>query len=204
MPGRTDYLAAAQATIPVIARQVILEYRLAPPGYRVSATEMPESVRAAEAFHNSILDLPSGPVGEVLVHRLPPEMGSGFMVLAHHSESRWGLTEIYSPDGELWAAGVYLAFAVAWHPLEAVREASTKLDPPYLLIPQRAPLDWIELGTGDMTAYESVGGRFLIMPPDPTFGPQCFVMRDGLRKTNTEFDTPDAAKAHANVLVANT
>jgi hypothetical protein len=113
------------------------------------------------------------------------------------------LAEIYSPDGELWAAGVYIAFAVAWHPLDVVRQASSNYDPPYQLIPQRAPLDWIELGSGDMTAYESVGGRFLIMPPDPTFGPNRFVMRDGITKTNTEFDTPDAAKAHANALVAN-
>lgn len=180
------------------AREIEFNHKYALPGDALSEVGLPESVRTARNFHAEILG--HGETGDVRLHRLSNDFGDGILLVAHHSESRWGVVEVYSLTGEIVASGVYAVLAFVWCNLEQARQASQNLSMPFHLFPKTASLEWIEHGTGDGVAYETVGGRFLIIPPFPYGDGDAFVLRDGTTYTEYPFANPDDAKAHAQIL----
>jgi hypothetical protein len=197
----TDHLAALQAAIAEHSREILTNHRYVLPGQEAPAIEWPEAVRSAREFHTEVLQ--HGELGDAHVRRLPADMGSGWLLIAHHSESRWGVAEAYSPQGDLQAAGVYLSHGVvAWHDLSSVRQAAQEYQSPAHLIPKGTPLEWITYGYGDDEFHESVGGRFSISLNDPARGLTGFTLRDSVTNTEHPCDTADAARAQAQAILS--
>lgn len=195
------HVAALQSAIAKHACEILTSYRYVLPGHETPTGEWPEIVRSARDFHAGVLQ--HGELGNVHVRRLPMDMGAGWLLIAHHSESRWGVVEVHSPQGECVAAGVYLVHGVvAWTDLTSVRQAAQAYEPPIHLIPKGTPLEWVTHGTGDNTQYESVGGRFFIGPTDPGGDPNRFLLCDWLTRHQHPCESVGAAQAQASAILA--
>lgn len=192
----TAQMAALQVAIAEHSREILTSYRYILPGHETPASDWPEAVRSAREFHVGVLQ--HGEFGDAHVRRLPADMGDGWLLIAHHSESRWGVAEVYSPQGECLAAGVYLVHGVvAWHDLTSVRQAAQAYEPPVHLIPKGTPLEWVTYGSGDDEYCESAGARFFISPADPGDGSNRFLLCDKLTHVQHPCESADAAKAQA-------
>jgi hypothetical protein len=166
MTANPAHVAAARAAVVAFARDA-LDNRLALPGRAVPPAELPATVERARAFYASHITPPDDCFGVVLVHQLPADAGAALVVVGYNVESQWGAAEVFSPEGEPWASGVFVAAGVGWHDTDTVRAAVIGVEQPLGLIPPAEALAWIPQGP---VACVSVGGRFFVCPSNPASG----------------------------------
>lgn len=197
MAANPEHLAAARAVVAVFARAV-MDDQLNLPGHAVEPDELPAAVETARAFYASHLTPEDDSYGFVLVHQLPADAGSAFLVIGYNVESSFGAAEIFSAGGEWWASGVFQFAALGWHDLDTVRAAMMYLEPVANLIPRTEALSWIPQGP----TFMSVGGRFVVCPGDGVGRPGRFALLDNFADTGLDFATAEEAQAHAATLHA--
>ncbi len=193
MPAKPAHLAAARAVVAAFARDA-MDNRIALPGREMKPAELPAPVEVAREFYASHLTPEDDCFGVVLVHRLPAETGSALVVVGYNVESQWGAAEIFSPEGEAWTSGVFVAAGVGWHDADTVRAAMVAVEQPLSLIPPAETLTWISQGP---VACVSAGGRYFIAPAPPNGSPGGSILNDGITKSAHECATLEAAQALA-------
>lgn len=197
MAANSEHLAAARAVVATFARTV-MDNQLDLPGEAVDPSELPDAVAVARAFYVSRLTPEDDSFGFVLVHQLPADAGSAFLVIGYNVEASWGAAEIYSAEGEWWTSGAFHAAVVGYHELDTVRAAMMHLEPVENLIPPVESLTWIPQGP----TFMSAGGRFVVCPADGSGRPGRFALLDRFVDTGHDFATAEGAQAHAAALHA--
>lgn len=197
MAAPPKHIEAARAVVVAFARTV-MDNRFDLPGRAVAPAELPPPVEVARAFYASHITPPDDSYGEVLVHQLPADAGSAYLVIGYNAESSWGAAEIFSAGGEWWASSAFQFAAVGWHDLDTVRAAMIGLEPVANLIPRVETLTWIPQGP----TFMSVGGRFVVCPGEGWGRPGRVALLDEFVDTGLDFATAEDAQAHAAALHA--